>query len=337
MTRKIELSQSQIDAIRQANEKTCGSISVPAPITKKTSFVFFAAFDGTNNDKDAVPKNCLSTNVGQLWDQYEAARGRSARLGGAYYKGVGTPGSLTASGWLPERVSEQTVDTAEQAYADLCVQAAKIRKLEAVAVVLTSFSRGGASAAIFAQLLYQLGIRHPVTKDTLVAPKNVPVVGGVIFDPVMTGVKCMLAYPPNVSNLVDLKAINEYRYLFEGADYSNHPEGIIKTYALYGNHCDVGGSYDNGLAGLSLRTATKVLSDLGLPIAPVPPQRAYDPDRIAVHTEQFDNFGNKIWSVYNEDGFSFRDMRLMKSVGVPATPDLFGKIRFLMYDGTVVS
>ena len=338
MTRKVELNQAQLEQIQKSNEATCASIVVPQEISDQTPFVFLGAFDGTNNDKDNVPLGELCTNVAQLWGQYITQRSNenSERFGGGYYKGPGAPGTLSESAWLPKRVKEQVINTADAAYHDFCRQASAFAALRAVSVVITSFSRGGASAAIFSQMLYERGLIHPDTKAVLIPPKQVPVVGGVLFDPVMTGVNTTLALAPNVKNVVDLRALNEYRYLFKGANYTNHPESIIKTYSVYGNHCDVGGGYDNGLAGLTLRTATSVLQKLGLKIADAPLDRTYIPDQIAVHTEEYDNYGNKIWDVSNEDGFSFSDLRQMADIGSPFGPDLSGRNRFVMYNGDVI-
>jgi len=339
MTRKIDLSTTQIESIRGNNQATCDGITVPRGITAQTSFVYFAAFDGTNNDKDNVPRGELCTNVAQLWQQYDTGRTAAPAgtiFGGGYYKGPGAPGTLSQSSWLPERVTEQVIAAAEDAYHDFCSQAAVAGAGQDVAVVLTSFSRGGASAAIFSQMIFERGLLNPDTRQQLVPAKMVPVVGGIIFDPVMTGVNKSLAYPPNVRNLVDLRALNEYRYLFKGAEYRHHRPSIINTYNVYGNHCDVGGSYDSGLAGLTLGTATRLLQQLGLPIANVPPQRTFQSSEIAVHTEEYDAFGNKIWDVSNEDGFSFADVRLMDGIGSPASPDLSGRDRFIMYNGDII-
>ena len=339
MTRKIDLSASQIASIQSSNRATCDGITVPQAISAPTSFVYFAAFDGTNNDKDNVPRGELCTNVAQLWQQYDAGRAAApagTTFGGGYYKGPGAPGTLSQSAWLPERVTEQVIAAAEDAYHNVCSQAVVAGTVQDVAVVLTSFSRGGASAAIFSQMIFERGLLNPDTRQQLVPAKMVPVVGGVIFDPVMTGVNKSLAYPTNVRNLVDLRALNEYRYLFKGAEYRHHPPSIINTYNIYGNHCDVGGSYDSGLAGLTLATATRLLQQLGLPIADVPPQRAFRPSEIAVHTEEYDASGSKIWDVSNEDGFSFADLRLMDGIGSPASPDLSGRDRFIMYNGDIV-
>lgn len=336
MTRKIVLNPAQIDQVRAYNQQSCDAIAVAPSILDGNVFIFFAAFDGTNNDKDAVPRGELCTNVAQLWDQYQRKNQAAPMCGGNYYKGPGSPGTLSQSSWLPDRVKQQVIMTADDAYHDLCNQVSVVSNLTGVAVVLTSFSRGGASAAIFSQMLYERGLLNPATKEAIIPPKQLSVVGGVLFDPVLTGVDTTLAYPPNVKNIVNLKALNEYRYLFPAANYSRHPYSIIKTINVYGNHCDIGGGYDNGIAGLTLQTATSALQKLGLPIDDVPPSRTYAPTQTAVHTEEYDNNGNKIWDVSNEEGFSFSDIRQMVDIGSPFGPDISGRNRFLMYNGDVI-
>lgn len=233
MTRKIDLSANQIASIQNSNQTTCNGITLQAGIAAQTSFVFFAAFDGTNNDKDNVPRGELCTNVAQLWQQFEtgkAAAPAGTRYGGGYYKGPGAPGTLSRSSWLPERVTEQVIAAAEDAYHDFCSQAVGAGARKNVVVALTSFSRGGASAAIFSQMIFERGLLDPDTREQLMPAKTVPIVGGVLFDPVMTGVHKTLAYPPNAQNLVVLRALNEYRYFFKGAEYRHHPPSTINTF-----------------------------------------------------------------------------------------------------------
>ncbi|AOW12139.1 hypothetical protein LPB72_14275 [Hydrogenophaga crassostreae] len=55
-----------------------------------TGFNYFAAFDGTNNDKDnlKLSGDPFQTNVANLFDR----AGQSDRFESGYYKGVGTGG-----------------------------------------------------------------------------------------------------------------------------------------------------------------------------------------------------------------------------------------------------
>lgn len=343
MTITIELNPSQIQGIREFNEQQAKAIAAAAraKVIADGQFVFFAAFDGTNNnaDKNVAPGQ-YSTNVWQLWSQYKAAMSQdNPASGGQYYPGPGTEKTLTNSAWLPPAVTQQVIATAEQAYEDFAFQASEWLGTDGnagkpMAVALTSFSRGDASAAIFSQMLYQRGLVDPnAPNDVLIAPGKVKVCTGVIFDPVTTGAVGNLAFAPNVGNVVAVKALNEYRYLFPSSDYSNQA-GAITTLGMYGNHCDIGGGYDRGIGALSLGAATEFFKSSGLPIAAVQASRTYQPEAIGIHSEEYDEYGKKLWDVTNEEGFSFNpDLRLVVKVGMPASPGS----AFTLYDGVSVT
>lgn len=341
MTIRIELSAQQIQDVREYNQGQIPVIIKAAEekIIEVGQFVFFAAFDGTNNDMNQHPNDTNDTNVAQLWNQYVVARSGKTNLGGGYYPGVGTAGTESQSSWNPKQVTLQTIKTAEKAYDEFCAQATDWLRTpgnggKSVAAVLTSFSRGGASAAIFCQLLHAKGLADPKAGGkVLIPPGRVPVLAGVLFDPVTTGVSSNLALTPNARNILDIVAWNEYRQLFKGADYSNQPS-VVTVIWLYGNHCDIGGGYDRGLSALALQAATGFLQRSGLSIADVPVKRQFIANDVAVHSEEYDDSGkNKIWDVYNSAGFSFTIKRLLEPVGTPATSGG----TFTMYNGTTVT
>lgn len=311
-------------------------------------FVFFAAFDGTNNDRDSLGDNCQSTNVAQLWEQYEEKQATLDYLKGRYYAGLGTGEKQWTETWHPTAVTKGVIATAENAYEDFANSVSEYRKLKKragpVTVVLTAFSRGVASAAIFSQLTYEKGVVDPAGK-VLVKPGKVPVAAAVLFDPVVTGVKGNQAFPPNVSNAIAIRALSEFRTKFRAVDYSPQ-RGIVKTYGMYGNHCDIGGGYDNGLAAVSLDAATRFLQKSGLPIADVPAERELIPDpgkkrkrkagkrrcpdQVVIHREESDQDDRVKWST-DQNWFSFEaDARLTDSDVVikPATG-----ASFELYDG----
>ena len=120
---------------------------------------------------------------------------------------------------------------------------------------------------------------------------------GVLFDPVATGVDGNLAFPPNAANIVCIRAQDEYRDLFLAVDYSAQP--CVTTVAMLGNHCDIGGGYDNGIAALTLQAATRFLQKSGLPIAAVSRSRRFAGVKfIAIHSEDVDDLGQPLWDVY---------------------------------------
>lgn len=107
----------------------------------------------------------------------------------------------------------------------------------------------------------------------------------MLFDPVMTGVNCNLAFPPDARAIIAIKALNEYRYLFAGADYSNQGDVVTSRCGSAGNHCDIGGGYDNGIGAISLAAATGYLQKSGLSIAAVPAVRRHVAKQVCVHDE----------------------------------------------------
>ena len=335
----IALSRQQRRDILDASLAQAAACAEAAPRRALTrgSFVFFAAFDGTNNDKDDLAGDAYCTNVGQLWQQYDADRAEN--LQGAYYPGLGTNGRPTRETWMSSAVTVGVIETAKKAYIDYAKAASAwlaAHPRAAVSVVLTGFSRGTASAAIFSQLLWKRGLVLPYPSGkVLIKPGATRIAGGVLFDPVATGVQGNLAFPPNARKLVVFKALNEYRHLFKAVNYTKQRDAAT-TFGFYGNHCDVGGGYDNGLAAVTLEAATRFLQKSGLAIGDVPAARRLAEDEIAVHSEEHDDRGQRIWDGYHPDGFSFRDLRLFdRAVQVsPASRDnAAGRRGFTLYDG----
>jgi hypothetical protein len=90
-------------------------------------FQFFAAFDGTRNNKDNVPKGEFQTNVANLYNQAKAASdsGASSNLTVGYYRGVGTGGEM--GGWLSAGISpsDAVEAAAQKAYMQFAFAAVK--------------------------------------------------------------------------------------------------------------------------------------------------------------------------------------------------------------------
>ena len=324
-------------------------VAATKKVVPKGKFVFFAAFDGTNNDMDNLKENPQTTNVGQLWQQFEGRDGDLAHARGLYCAGLGTRADPWVESWMPSQVTTGAIRKARQACDEFKRAASAWLQTGAnqgpVKIVLTAFSRGAASAAIFSQMIYQEVYRNGLTDDAgkvLLKPAQVAIVAGVLFDPVVTGVKGNQAFPPIVKNVVVIKAMNEYRVLFKTVDYS--PLGsAVKTFSMYGNHCDIGGGYDNGLGAVSLEAATRFLQKCGLPISDVPAERQRLSGEIVIHSEKFDEYGNQKWDYTAEgdrvQGFSYADLREADDAVMmePAAAASGGKKRFTLYDGSVIT
>lgn len=287
----LDTQQKQVEKIIAAAQ--------PGAVSTDNCFVYFAAFDGTNNDENNAG-NFQTTNVRQLWCQFEPGIAQNPNLGGSYFAGPGTKGTLTASAWKSSAVTRQVIKTANAAYKDFAAQASawlQENPQGSLSAVLTSFSRGIASAAIFTQLLQQKGLvlREGRRKMKL----EVAVSAGINFDPVATGVTCNIAFARNTSNIVNLRAQDEYRQLYKAVDFSAQ-RTIVTTIPMLGNHCDIGGGYDNGLAALALEAATAFLQHSGLPLGPVGDRRFAGVNSIAIHSEDADEGEEpqSKWDVY---------------------------------------
>ncbi len=284
-----ELTEKQTARALGQADKIANSADSTA--IKKEQFVFFAAFDGTRNDRGDVKLsgNPEDTNVAELYMQARKVElknpNRNFKTG--YYNGHGTKGTLTASAWEPGQVTREAIRTANKAYNEFARAASDWLKDHSdgdVTTAITSFSRGGGTAAIFSQLLYEKGLIDPKTKQQLIPPGQVGVSAGVIFDPVTTGQDGNVAFAPNVKNIAVLRAENEYRYLFKGVDY--HGQEGVKIFDVTGNHCNVGGGYQHdGLGNLYLGAATQFLQNSGLPIADVDPSRLYKGEKLVAYNE----------------------------------------------------
>ena len=180
-------------------------------------FVYFAAFDGTRNDRDNLPLSglSLSTNAAQLEAQIFDANVGNPNVATGYFKGVGTNGVFDSTAAVP---TSEVKARAEEAYLNFN-KAASDWLIDnpggEVRAMLASFSRGGSVAATFSQILFERGIVNPLSKEVLVAPGTALISGGVIMDTVNTGVGANAAFL-GASNLVFTTSDNEYRYAFRG-------------------------------------------------------------------------------------------------------------------------
>lgn len=144
--------------------------------------VFVACFDGTWNDKN---QDAVKTNVAEIHDQIKTAEKQGLRnVSAGYQSGVGTQDSEFIKK-LDGGLGYSYGPRMEQMF------------------VVTGFSRGAVTAALFTRLVHERGIQNPEgmdidrdrngniqsltpTKPNLVPPGKTPQVVG-LFDPVATG------------------------------------------------------------------------------------------------------------------------------------------------------
>jgi len=256
---------------------------VPAVDTRSgNKFVFVAHFDGTNNDKDnlALSGSAYQTNVADLHDQMLPHMRGNNNFRSVYYRGVGTdPG---AKGYqdvlLP---SDEMLATAKRAYLEFEDRASGCLRdhpqadpSTSLQVMATGFSRGGGTAAVFSQLLYEHGLTDLKTGKTIVPPGHLGLAGAMIYDPVITGYDGNAAFSPASKNITVVRAQHEYREWFKGVDHGGHPG--LSTVEVMGNHCNIGGGYDRGISARVLEASAEWFRRGGVPVSDVPPHKRHD-------------------------------------------------------------
>lgn len=186
--------------------------------------IFVAAFDGTLNDRDAVPKNEQQSIVGE----FERNLKNSGVLKSHYYEGVGTRTNALASVFQAV-TGEGSLERGERAYKDFAQQVAQWRRedpLVKVHVHTVSFSRGGGSALHFLNLVDQKGAEPPRGDVLEKAPVPTPLSPtkitstSVMLDTVVTGQrdKLMLDLPKSTTNVLQVFSELEARRVFALTD-----------------------------------------------------------------------------------------------------------------------
>ena len=283
------LTAQEIQTTRQSGQLFSSSATSQV---NPNQFIYFAAFDGTNNDKNKLSTSGTTqqTNVGQLFDQIKNANISDPNVSTGYYPGVGTGGE---NGGFDARSTNPTPyvrQAAERAYLDFSrdalawLAADNTRVPRDITTAMTGFSRGAGTAIAFAQILNERGLTK-TDGSVVLAPGQVPVVSTILFDPVLTGIEGNLSLPPNVrGNVSVLQALDEFRYLFRAADFSNDPR--VNVFQYFGNHGNIGGFYDNGIGALILEASTNFIRNSGIAISDVPLNRQFDSSAdVNVYTE----------------------------------------------------
>lgn len=272
-----------------------------------TKFTFLAAFDGTNNDENNLKLSGtkLSTNVSQLRTQARVANSDSLKSG--YYPGVGTggdQGGLVNAAVLPTPAIQAA---AEKAYGEFRLAALDHLRQNPdatpadIGAATTGFSRGGASAIRFAQLVHERGLTDS-DGEVIAPPGSVPITGMALIDPVARFVDAPMHIPPNVRGpVLSVIADHETRTDFRPLYHVDDPRVSLVHHP--GNHVGNGGGYDpHGTAASVLEGVTGYFQQRGIAIADVPPERRHDPNALQLlYTEVWQTARNGD-VLENEDG-----------------------------------
>ena len=295
---------------------------------KPEQFVFFAAFDGTYNDRQNLKKSNTrqKTNVAMLYEQANSLDEPNPNQKKAYYAGVGTGGhtfgGFDAASTTP---TPYVVRTAKLAYQQFVTETREWLKVEGrsandVSAAITGFSRGAGTAVLFARMLNDglMPDGTPVAAGAADLPA-VKIVATLLFDPVFTGIYLDLRLPANIKkNVVVLKALDEFRSAFRAADFGDAP--AIQTIGFRGNHGNIGGFYDNGIGALVLEGATTFFKRSGIAMANVPDERRFVDKNVFIYNESWDREYNnpKKWTECTDNG---------KRMSVPVDQSRYGRKR----------
>lgn len=129
-------------------------------------FTYFAAFDGTNNDKDNLSltggafttPDPQQTNAAQVWAQVSEANKGNDDVKAQYFRGVGTDGTFDISAAFADARVEANAQLAYAQFAEAAKDWLVDNPGGSVTTAITTFSRGGPTGIRFAQLLNEKGL-----------------------------------------------------------------------------------------------------------------------------------------------------------------------------------
>jgi hypothetical protein len=221
----ITLTPNEIQKLLDVRARYAGS-QIPPPKLADTSgsrphlHVFVAAFDGTFNDRDAVPPGERATLVADIQRDLKD----TDTLKSHYYEGVGTR-TIPIIREIEGAFGIGCEERAERAYKDLQKQVEQWQiedPLVEVHVHVIGFSRGGASALHFLNLIDERGV-VPLQRNTLESkPVPTALLPGHIFssatllDTVVTGQEQVLklTLPGSTKSALQITAEHEIRRAF---------------------------------------------------------------------------------------------------------------------------
>ncbi|MBA3772340.1 MAG: DUF2235 domain-containing protein [Ramlibacter sp.] len=248
-------------------------------------------FDGTQNNKNVIKPGESTTNIGNLNELLPANRAN-------YLIGIGAdgvvPGSIESNlQSTPFNAGPIGQAIVELAYQDLIEMVNRVREADPTAQIelnLTGFSRGGAEAVAFANLVNELGI------PGVFAPGAVTINSLVLFDPVdETNGALNTSWPTNIRNSLVLVAMDETRSIFPPMPVGS--DAIVL--GVPGAHSDVGGSFGTtGISSVTLGIARNFLAASGVPISEVPSSRR--PDFDVLPEARMGGYGVKLLKAFEQ-------------------------------------
>lgn len=235
MTYETALTAIQVQAAQSQAQSIANSANSANTVIGSNKFVFFAAFDGINNDRSnpASAGDTQVTNVGVLEQLVFRGNPSNGNIQTGYYEGAGTPAAQTlvtggtgGAGGGQVLPTQQMQAIANKAYVDFqreardWLAADPTRSLADITTSIVGFSRGAPTGVIFSQLIAERGLTA-ADGTVLIPPGATRVSGMLLIDPISTGYLGNLAIPDGATNITVMRAQDEKRFRFEADDYSN--------------------------------------------------------------------------------------------------------------------
>lgn len=271
-------------------------------------FQFFAAFDGTWNERGnlELSGNIGDTGVSILEDLIK--NNDNKNFASHYQKGVGSNGLISkyiGGSIMPtSEVSRQAAESYQALIKQSNDWAEQTTEKIEIGITTMGFSRGGAAAILFSKLLNEHGIPDIRTAYTIEVPGQIDgtwveetrysghivppgaKISALLVDPVATGVHGDLTLPSNIERLHVDYALNEHRVTFAPMRFSNpdNPDPRVTESYWAGAHSTLMNAYEkNGIGAAYLIHARHMLMSMGTPVPQIPAEYEYLPETARVH------------------------------------------------------
>lgn len=302
------VTESQAAILRDLYSYGFGGQIVSAASARATHINI--SFDGTQQGEFTVSGESRSN----AWVLGDLQTKVGEKLNTIYQEGIGAQtvpaGTLDANGnpahgsspsnWesTPWKAGEAAQEILLNAYRRLEIRVNTIladNPSAEMALNLTGFSRGGAEAVAFANMLNERGI------PGVYQPGQLSINSMALFDPVnQTSGVLNTTWPTNVKNTLVIVALDENRLIMPAMPAGSNAIMI----GVPGSHSDIGGGYNpQGIQAITLKLAHDFLKTAGVPIADIPLDLQPDWEQMRVHNPALDTYGNVMWDFNNENRY----------------------------------
>lgn len=271
--------------------------------TDSNRLVFFAAFDGTGNDRNDPTRP--ETNVSRIERAMDSALASGNQGQTFYRRGPGTSGNRAEQ--IGDTITgasvEQTARVGYEAFADYV----RSNPGKEITISGIGFSRGAATLSAFSNMVYTEGVpdlssarivdfvngKEVVSYERyLIQPATADLGLLVMLDRVATGnarTPALQELPPAQNmRILSIQALDERDNLFRIDSFRDKATGQLDPRVteiwIPGVHSDIGAGYkDNGIALNVLVGFREFIASSGQPIGALRPEDSADGKSLAIH------------------------------------------------------